>query len=195
MTGSVFLGLVSLILGKEPDSEGVNLSDASLQKHGNKLNLYGLDHFLDIMDMNSYVPVTQLLCCITNSPPNTFIVTDTRDMGHVFHLQFNAKISGGDIFGIFFQIPIQIKWINETSAFVLVADRSKLPSIYSRLRDGSFVSHEKAAQLNLRIRPYELYRKEALGPAISPLVNSINGIVATAIPFVAVLLSVWLQKQ
>ena len=71
MTGSVFLGLVSLLLGKEPDGEGVNLSDASLQKHGNKLNLYGLDHYLDIMDMNSYVPVAQLLCC-HKLAPNTY---------------------------------------------------------------------------------------------------------------------------
>ena len=129
MTGCVFLSLTALLSGREPvlaDTQQANLNATSLTKHGNKLNLYLLDHFLDITDMHS--TLSPFSPNVLRSYFHTY--EDVRDMCHVFHLQFNQTTQAKDIFGLFYGIPVQIKWINDTAAFIIVSDKNQLPTIH-----------------------------------------------------------------
>jgi len=105
MTGVVFLHLMQRIC-KDEDLSNPFVESRALKKFENSMNLF--------------------------ASPSPFVVSGTsmeEGKPNVFHLSFNEILQTNDIYDIFEGIPIQIKWINNTSCFVIVTDLSLVKKV------------------------------------------------------------------
>ncbi|ELR22146.1 ribonuclease, putative [Acanthamoeba castellanii str. Neff] len=109
MTGAIFAAYLEQIVGAEAHIEGVPLvASARILQYANTINQYGACSVLRL-----------------DRPE------DENDFSNVFHVSINQRpAQAADVMTLFDGIPVQLKWINKTSTWVIINDRSVLPRVW-----------------------------------------------------------------